>query len=156
MQSAISKGMKYDEMAILVRAGYQTRSFEERFVQIGLPYKVIGAKFYERLEIRDALAYFRLVIQNNDDLALERIINVPKRGIGSQTINSIKAFARSENTSIFSAIEQLVSTDEFRPLVKTNLVEFLKLLKIWKEDLNSITHIELATNNVPKLKAKRK
>ncbi len=144
IENLISKGMKYDEMAILVRAGYQTRSFEERFVQIGLPYKVIGAKFYERLEIRDALAYFRLVIQNNDDLALERIINVPKRGIGSQTINSIKAFARSENTSIFSAIEQLVSTDEFRPLVKTNLVEFLKLLKIWKKDLNSITHIELA------------
>ena len=90
IENLLNKGVKYNEIAVLVRAGYQTRIFEDRFVQIGLPYRVIGAKFYERQENRDAIAYFRVILQQSDDLALERIINVPKRGIGAQTLSTIK------------------------------------------------------------------
>ena len=139
-----SKGIKYDQIAVLVRAGYQTRVFEERFVQVGLPYKVIGAKFYERLEIRDALSYFRVLLQNSDDLALERIINVPKRGIGSRTLNIIKNYARLEKISIFLAIEELIMTDELRPSVKKSLIDLIELFKNWEKDLKSISHTELA------------
>ena len=96
IETLIKQGVNFDEIAVLVRAGYQTRLFEERFVHIGLPYKVVGVKFYERLEIRDALAYFRLLIQKSDDLAFERIINSPKRGIGPQTINFIKNYSRDK------------------------------------------------------------
>ena len=91
-----SCGFRYDQIAVLVRAGHQTRYFEERFVDIGIPYKVIGAKFYERLEIRDALAYLRVVQQPNDDLALERIINVPKRGLGTSTTSLIHSYAKKK------------------------------------------------------------
>ena len=139
-----SNGIKYDEIAVLVRAGYQTRAFEERFVQIGLPYKVIGVKFYERLEIRDALSYFRVLLQNSDDLALERIINVPKRGIGSRTLNLIKNYARIKRTCIFSAIEELILTDELRPSVKKSLIDLIESFKNWRRDLNSLSHTELA------------
>ena len=79
IEAQVKNNIRFDDIAVLVRAGYQTRLFEERFVQIGLPYKVVGVKFYERLEIRDALSYFRLLIQKSDDLALERIINSPKK-----------------------------------------------------------------------------
>ena len=112
-------------MAVLVRAGHQTRYFEERFIEIGIPYKVVGAKFYERLEIRDALAYLRVIQQPNDDLALERIINTPKRGIGTSTTNMIHRYARKNEISFFSATEILLSTDEFRPNVKKTLQKWL-------------------------------
>ncbi len=144
IERLIKDGTKLDQIAVLVRAGYQTRAFEDRFVQIGLPYRVVGTKFYERFEIRDALSYFRMVIQKSDDLALERIINSPKRGIGAQTINLIKNYSRSEEISFFKAIEELVLTDELRPSVKLTLIEFLNLLQLWTEDLKSLTHTELA------------
>ena len=128
----------------MVRAGYQTRIFEDRFVQIGLPYRVIGAKFYERQENRDAIAYFRVILQQSDDLALERIINVPKRGIGAQTLSTIKKYSRIENISIFNAIEQLILTDELRPMVKTSLVSMIKQFKVWQEDLKNLPHKDLA------------
>ncbi len=143
IEKLVKNGVKFDEIAVLVRAGYQTRAFEERFIQIGLPYKVVGAKFYERLEIRDALSYFRVVVQQSDDLALERIINVPRRGIGSQTINLIKSFARSQKISILLAIEQLIVTDELRPSVKATLIQLLNLFKIWNDDLKKLGHAEL-------------
>ncbi len=143
IEDIISKGINLNQIAVLVRAGYQTRSFEERFVQIGLPYRVVGTKFYERMEIRDALSYFRIVVQNSDDLALARIINSPKRGIGSQTLNTIKIHARTENISMFSAIEELILTDEFRPLVKKNLSDLIALFHQWKKNLNLISHIDL-------------
>ncbi len=139
-----NNGINYDQIAVLVRAGYQTRAFEERFVQIGLPYRVIGAKFYERQEIRDAISYFRVVMQNTDDLALERIINVPKKGIGNQTINLIKNFSRKEQISMFNSIEQLVVTDELRPLVRNTLKQLIKNFRIWSEDYKTLTHTDLA------------
>ncbi len=144
IENLLKKGIKYNDIAILVRAGYQTRSFEERFVQIGLPYRVIGAKFYERQEIRDAIAYFRVILQESDDLAFERIINVPKRGIGSQTLSIIKKYSRIENISIFRAIEQLILTDELRPAVKTSLVSMVKQFHVWQEDLKNLSHKDLA------------
>lgn len=94
------------QMAILVRAGFQTRAFEERFMTLGVPYKVVGGlRFYERMEIRDAVAYLRIISQPHDDLALERIINVPKRGIGKSTMEQLHAISREQNGSLSSAIE---------------------------------------------------
>ena len=144
IETLIKQGVNFDEIAVLVRAGYQTRLFEERFVHIGLPYKVVGVKFYERLEIRDALAYFRLLIQKSDDLAFERIINSPKRGIGPQTINFIKNYSRDKSKSLFNSIKDLVQTDEFRPSVKLTLKNFIKNYDIWEVDLTKISHVDLA------------
>ena len=144
IETQIKNGINYDEIAVLVRAGYQTRLFEERFVQIGLPYKVVGVKFYERLEIRDALSYFRLLVQKSDDLAFERIINSPKRGIGPQTLNFIKTYSRDKKKSLFESIKDLVKTDEFRPKVKATFIEFIKLYSIWEHDLDKINHVDLA------------
>ena len=94
------KGHALSEIAILVRAGFQTREFEERFIALALPYRVIGGpRFYERQEIRDALAYLRLVHQPADDLAFERIINTPRRGIGSATLQQLHAAARAESAA---------------------------------------------------------
>ena len=144
IETLIKQGVIFDEIAVLVRAGYQTRLFEERFVHIGLPYKVVGVKFYERLEIRDALAYFRLLIQKSDDLAFERIINSPKRGIGPQTINFIKNYSRDKSKSLFNSIKDLVQTDEFRPGVKLTLKNFINIYDIWEDDLTKISHVDLA------------
>ena len=144
IETLIKQGVNFDEIAVLVRAGYQTRLFEERFVHIGLPYKVVGVKFYERLEIRDALAYFRLLIQKSDDLAFERIINSPKRGIGPQTINFIKNYSRDKSKSLFNSIKDLVQTDEFSPSVKLTLKNFIKNYDIWEDDLTKISHVDLA------------
>ena len=96
----LSSGVLLESFAILVRASYQTRAFEDRFIKIGMPYKIIGGtKFYERLEIRDALAFLRIVASDYDDLAFERIINVPKKGIGEKTIRSIEVFRRKRPLS---------------------------------------------------------
>lgn len=98
------KGIALDQIAILVRAGYQTRAFEERFVTLGIPYRVIGGlRFYERMEIRDAIAYLRLVAQPRDDLAFERIINTPKRGIGKASLEQLYHYAREHNSSLFES-----------------------------------------------------
>ena len=102
-------GFSLDHMAVLVRAGFQTRSFEERFITLGVPYRVIGGlRFYERAEIRDAVAYLRVISQPNDDLAFERIINTPKRGIGKASMEKIHAFARSQNSSLYVALSDML------------------------------------------------
>ena len=137
-------GIRHDQMAVLVRAGHQTRYFEERFIEIGIPYKVVGAKFYERLEIRDALAYLRVIQQPNDDLALERIINTPKRGIGTSTTNMIHGYARKNEISFFSATEVLLSTDEFRPNVKKTLQNLINQFYHWTKEEKVISQTELA------------
>ncbi len=139
-----SCGYRYDQIAVLVRAGHQTRYFEERFVDIGIPYKVIGAKFYERLEIRDALAYFRVVQQPNDDLALERIINVPKRGLGTSTTSLIHSYAKKNNISFFSASQELLMTDELRPNVKRTLQNLINQFIDWNNHNKEIPHTDLA------------
>ncbi len=139
-----SCGFRYDQIAVLVRAGHQTRYFEERFVDIGIPYKVIGAKFYERLEIRDALAYLRVVQQPNDDLALERIINVPKRGLGTSTTSLIHSYAKKNYISFFSAAQELLLTDELRPNVKRTLQNLINQFVDWSKHNKEISHTDLA------------
>jgi DNA helicase-2/ATP-dependent DNA helicase PcrA len=139
------KKFSLNEIAVLVRTGFQTREFEERFIQLGLPYKVIGGpRFYERMEIRDALAYLRVIAQPADDLALERIINVPKRGLGDTTINTIHAYARSKSISMHDAIEALAQTDELRPKVKTTLQALGADFARWRSLVSTTPHAALA------------
>src|SRR5207237_10073855 len=107
---------RYCDMAILVRASFQMREFEERFLALGIPYRVIGGpRFYERAEIRDALAYLRVVAQGDDDLAFERIINKPKRGLGDASIQALHNHARAADIPLLSAAGELGETDELTP-----------------------------------------
>ncbi|MFL2933890.1 MAG: ATP-dependent helicase [Thalassobaculaceae bacterium] len=139
------KGTSLSQMAVLVRAGFQTREFEERFLTLGIPYQVIGgARFYERMEIRDAIAYFRVLTQYNDDLALERIINKPKRGIGSATLQTIHYLARMEKVSLWTAIENISQTDEIRPAARKTLQKVLDDFRRWRIMLDTNSHVEVA------------
>ena len=134
-----------DEVAILVRASFQMREFEDRFVSIGLPYKVIGGpRFYERKEIRDANAYFRLAIQPNDSLALERVLNVPKRGIGETTLKKIKDYAKHNNISTIDAIKDLIKTSEIKPKTKISLGYFVELTERWNSLISERSHYDMA------------
>ena len=132
-------GTSLDQVAVLVRAGHQTRAFEERFITMGLPYRVIGGpRFYERAEIRDAIAYLRLVHSPDDDLALERIINVPKRGLGEATVQLIQRTARSAGTTMSVAARMLCTTDELRPRARTALIRLLDDLGRWREQTSTV------------------
>ena len=115
-----SDGQALNDIAVLVRAGHQTRPFEERFIQIGLPYRVIGVmRFYERLEIRDAIAYLRVISQEDDDLAFERIINRPKRGIGVTSLQKLHVVSRANGCSLMAAARDLTDSDELRGATRT-------------------------------------
>ncbi|MBS0271303.1 MAG: UvrD-helicase domain-containing protein [Proteobacteria bacterium] len=139
------RGQSLNEIAILVRAGFQTREFEERFITLGIPYRVIGGpRFYERLEIRDALAYMRIVVQPNDSLAFERIMNTPKRGIGTSTLQTLHQVARYEEISLTEAALRLMDTDELRGKAKTALQGLLFDINRWRRQLDTIPHGELA------------
>lgn len=139
------QGESLNEMAVLVRAGFQTREFEERFLTLGVPYRVIGGlRFYERLEIRDALAYLRVVVQPQDSLAFERILNTPKRGIGTSTLQVLHQFARYENISLPEATLRLVETDELRGKARTALQALLYDIGRWRNQLATLSHGELA------------
>ena len=139
------KGVSLNEMAILVRASFQTREFEERFLTLGVPYQVIGgARFYERMEIRDAIAYLRVIYQPDDDLALERIINKPKRGIGLASLQSIHQLARLESISLWLSITKIIETDELRPAARKNLTMLVNDFTRWRSMLENTDHIELA------------
>jgi len=137
------------DIAILVRAGFQTRAFEERFLTLGLPYQVIGgARFYERMEIRDALAYLRVINQPDDDLAFERIINRPKRNIGEKTLQNLHVLARSSDISLYRAAAEIVTTDELKPRSRTSLANLMTDFSRWRslsgEGANTLPHFELA------------
>lgn len=139
IENAQRKGTSLDEIAVLVRASSQMRAFEERFNTFGISYRVIGGpRFYERLEIRDALAYFRLINQANDDLAFERIINQPKRGLGAKTISGLQLAARRMGQPIFHAVEYLTQTDELRPAQRTTLTKFTGDINRWREMMPQI------------------
>ena len=141
-----SNGNSLEQIAILVRASFQTREFEERMITLGIPYRIIGgARFYERQEIRDAVAYFRVTEQSDDDLALERIINVPKRGIGSATLQTIHRLARAEDYSLSRAILILIETDEFKPKVRNALSELMNNFSRWRALSGSMRLTELAS-----------
>ncbi len=131
IESLLKDEQLLSEMAVLVRAGYQTREFEERFIAIGLPYRVVGTRFYERLEIRDALSYLRLVYQQSDDLAFERIINTPKRGLGEATLQLIYKLSRTQNISLFEAAEKLIMSDDLKPQVNRALSKFIDDITRW-------------------------
>ena len=131
IESLLKDGQLLSEMAVLVRAGYQTREFEERFIAIGLPYRVVGTRFYERLEIRDALSYLRLVYQQSDDLAFERIINTPRRGLGEATLQLIYKLSRTQNISLFEAAKKLIMSDDLKPQVNRALSKFIDDITRW-------------------------
>ena len=138
-------GSNLNDIAILVRASFQMREFEERFITLGLNYRVIGGpRFYERKEIRDALAYLRITANPTDDLAFERIINVPKRGIGDTTIKTLFDTARATNTPLFNATRMLLETEELKPKQRTTLRELLGQFDNWAERARTIPHAELA------------
>ncbi len=140
-----NKKYSLNEIAVLVRTGFQTREFEERFIKLGLPYKVIGGpRFYERMEIRDSLAYLRVIAQPQDDLALERIINTPKRGLGDSTIQTLYAYGRAKGTSLYSSIIDLTQTDELKPKVKATLMKLMDDFGRWRSLIDSMNHAELA------------
>ena len=133
IEELISSGVLLESFAILVRASYQTRAFEDRFIKIGMPYKIIGGtKFYERLEIRDALAFLRIVASDYDNIAFERIINVPRKGIGEKTIRSIEVFGREKNLSLIQATRSLIKTNYFTKKVNNALVNFINLVEKWR------------------------
>ncbi len=122
--------MRYKDIAVLVRAGFQTREYEERFIVNGIPYKVVGGfKFYDRAEIKDIVSYLRLVYQVNDSLAFERIINVPKRGVGASTMAKFFQLAGERNISLYSATNFILENDVLRPALKNALGDFIKLIE---------------------------
>ena len=138
-------GKSLDEMAILVRAGHQTREFEDRFIAIGMPYKIVGGfRFYERAEIRDALAYLRIVNQPADDLAFERIVNVPKRGLGDKALARIHQLARRSGEPLTVAAARILDTDELTPQARKSLGRFIGDVARWRDMANELPHPELA------------
>lgn len=139
------QGKNYADMAVLVRTAFQTREFEEKFISESIPYQVIGGpKFYERAEIRDAIAYFRVILQPHDDLALERIINKPARGIGAKSVEKFYQTAHSNHISLYMAIEQLLAEGGISGKAKTGLSELMQLFKEWRLAEQTLTPDELA------------
>jgi DNA helicase II / ATP-dependent DNA helicase PcrA len=146
IEKKLNKKYSYNNMAILVRAIFQTREFEERFLKIGMPYRILGGtKFYERSEIKDCVAYLRLVHQEKDDLAFERIVNNPKRSIGDTTLKTVHEFAKKYNFSLEVSSIKMIEQNLIKPKTKIGLSFFLNALKKWRNDLTvkNISHIKL-------------
>jgi DNA helicase-2/ATP-dependent DNA helicase PcrA len=145
IESLHGKGMALHDIAILVRASFQMREFEDRFLTIGIPYRVVGGpRFYERREVRDANAYLRLIAQPDDDLAFERIVNVPKRGLGKVALQTLHTTARSNGISLMQATRTLITTDELRGAARRSLAGFVAMIDRWRELATSLPHDELA------------
>ena len=146
IEKQIKKKFSYNNIAILVRAIFQTREFEERFLKIGMPYRILGGtKFYERAEIKDCVAYLRLIYQEKDDLAFERIVNNPKRSIGDTTLKTVHKFAKENNLSLEVASIKMIEQNLIKPKTKIGLSFFLNSLNKWRNDLviKKISHIKL-------------
>ncbi|MGH6674279.1 MAG: ATP-dependent helicase [Xanthobacteraceae bacterium] len=144
-QSESGKAHKLNEIAILVRASFQMREFEDRFVTLGLPYRVIGGpRFYERAEIRDALAYLRVINSPTDDLAFERIVNVPKRGLGDATVQLLHDHARKRRVPLTEAARAMIETDELKPKPRGSLRGLLDCIERWRQQREALPHTELA------------
>ncbi|QWG24663.1 UvrD-helicase domain-containing protein [Bradyrhizobium sediminis] len=138
-------GNKLNDIAILVRASFQMREFEDRFVTLGLPYRVIGGpRFYERAEVRDALAYLRTINSPADDLAFERIVNVPKRGLGDATVQMLHDHARKRRIPLFEAARAVVETDELKPKARGSLRDLIASFDRWRAQREVTSHTELA------------
>ena len=144
IESKIKKGFSLNNMCILVRAIYQTREFEERFLKIGIGYRVLGGiKFYERAEIKDAISYLRIINQKQDDLALERAIGTPKKGIGESTINQIYSFSKKENLCMEDSIIKIIQQDQFKPKQKNSLSILINMIQKWRQDSKKMKHYDL-------------
>ncbi len=134
IESWRSSGRRYDECAVLVRASWQMRAFEERFIMLGIPYRVIGGpRFFERAEIRDAMAYLRLIRSEDDDLAFERVVNQPKRGVGASSLQKLQMIARSDGRSLSTICRMTLQTDEIKGKAKTGLTSFMTWLDLWRD-----------------------
>jgi DNA helicase-2/ATP-dependent DNA helicase PcrA len=145
LQRGGGQGYPLDEIAILVRASFQMREFEDRFVTLGLPYRVIGGpRFYERQEIRDALAYLRVIHSPSDDLAFERIINVPRRGLGDATLQMLHEHARKRRIPLTAAAKALLETDALKPKPRGALRDLLAMFERWRAQKDALAHTELA------------
>ena len=146
IEKKLKKKYSFNNIAILVRAIFQTREFEERFLKIGLPYRILGGtKFYERAEIKDCVAYLRLIHQPKDDLAFGRIVNNPKRAIGESTIKLIHEFSKENFVSLEIASKKLIEENLIKPKTKIGLSSFLFLMDKWRNDINikKINHVKL-------------
>jgi DNA helicase-2/ATP-dependent DNA helicase PcrA len=146
IEKNIKKKYSFNNVAILVRAIFQTREFEERFLKIGMPYRILGGtKFYERAEIKDCIAYLRLIHQEKDDLAFERIVNNPKRSVGDTTLKTVHEFAKENNLSLELASMNMIEQNLIKPKTKFGLSLFLNSLNKWRNDLliKKINHIKL-------------
>lgn len=138
-------GLSLDDVAILVRAQHQTREFEDRFIATGMPYRIVGGfRFYERAEIRDALAYLRVVAQPADDLAFERIVNVPKRGLGDKALAKVHQFARAQGLPLTTAGARILDTDELTPQARRSLGNLIGDIARWRSMGDTLPHPELA------------
>ena len=145
IEAARRDGTSLNDMAILVRAQHQTREFEDRFIAIGMPYKIVGGfRFYERAEIRDALAYLRVVNQPADDLAFERIVNVPKRGLGDKAVAKVHQLARALNVPLTTAAARILDSDELTGAARKALGRLVGDIARWRDMAQSMPHAELA------------
>jgi len=137
--------VRLSAIAVMVRAGFQTREFEERFIALGIPYRVlVGARFYERAEIRDAMGYIRLIVSSDDDLAFERIVNMPKRGVGPAALQQLHAYARAEKISLLEATTRLVETEDLKPKLRGSLRTLVEGFARWRGLLQNLPHAEVA------------
>lgn len=144
LESLQHRNISLNQAAILVRAQFQTREFEDRFIAIGMPYRIIGGfRFYERAEIRDALAYLRLIYSPSDDLAFERIVNTPKRGLGDKALARIHQLARAEQLPLARAAARIIESDELTPQARRALATFVGQLRSWWDKASSLPHPEL-------------
>ena len=146
IEKNIKKKFSYNNVAILVRAIFQTREFEERFLKIGMPYRILGGtKFYERAEIKDCVAYLRLIHQEKDDLAFERIVNNPKRSLGESTLKNIHEFAKENNINLERASIKMLEKNLIKPKAKIGLNQFINSISKWRYDLNvkKLSHVKL-------------
>ncbi|CAO4163387.1 DNA 3'-5' helicase [Methylorubrum aminovorans] len=145
IESLQRKGHALSEIAVLVRISAQMREIEDRFVQVGLPYRVIGGpRFYERAEIRDALAYLRVTMNGADDLAFERIFNTPKRGLGDATLQTLHAYARADHVPLLAAARKLIETDELKPRARSMLRGLVESFSRWVRLVEAKPHPEVA------------
>lgn len=143
------KGIPLSQMAVLVRAGYQTRLFEEHFIRAGVSYKIIGGlRFYERQEIKDIIAYLRLLAYPQDNLSFERIINVPKRGIGDKTLQNINTYARQNHLSLFEATEEMLNSNKITGKAALNIQKFIDDFHRWRSIYNGDSVDLLDTNKI--------
>ena len=140
----LKKKYSLNDVTILVRAIYQTREFEERFLQVGIGYRVLGGiKFYERAEIKDAVSYLRIINQKFDDLALERVIGAPKRGVGENTLKQLYLFSNHNKICLEDSILKIIEKNEFKPKIKTALHQLTNLIHKWRKDAKSMKHYDL-------------